>query len=153
MSRGAVIAAATAASGAAGWVLWSLRRRYVAVTVRGPSMEPAFRPGDRVIVRRGATPRRGSVVVVEQPSGEDRLRGVPSARPGPGRAAVDGHRWVIKRVEAGPGDLRVTDSGETERIPPGCLYLLGDNPPFSVDSRQLGLFSADRVLGVVRRRI
>lgn len=43
------------------------RRRLVAVTVVGLSMQPAYQPGDRVLVLRGIVPRRGGVVVVELP--------------------------------------------------------------------------------------
>lgn len=35
--------------------LLMLRRRFVVVTVTGRSMAPALMPGDRLLVRRGAT--------------------------------------------------------------------------------------------------
>jgi signal peptidase I len=37
--------------------------------VRGRSMQPTLRDGDRLVVRHGATPRIGSLVVVRLPNG------------------------------------------------------------------------------------
>jgi signal peptidase I len=114
-----------------------LRARLVAVTVRGTSMEPTYRDGDRVLVRRASAFTPGQVVVVE--------------RPGTGRA------WMIKRVVAVPGDpvprqrVPALASEPAELVPRGRLVLLGDNAGASFDSRQLGYFPAERVLGAVLR--
>ena len=47
-------------------VLWWLRTGYVVVLVRGPSMRPTYRQGERVLLRRTTAGklRRGQVVVV-----------------------------------------------------------------------------------------
>ena len=128
--------AALAVFAGAGW--W-LRRRYLTVTVDGPSMLPAYRPGERLLVRRatsGAALRPGQVVVV-------------GGQPG----------WVVKRVAAVPGDPVPGDvapalrGDQSTRVPAGRLVLLGDNPGQSYDSRQLGYFRTDRLLGVVLRRM
>ncbi|MEU5427845.1 S26 family signal peptidase [Streptomyces olivoreticuli] len=136
-----------------GWVtlaLAALSRKLVVVTVRGASMAPAFQDGDRVLVRRGPPPAVGHVVVAERPARGGMWPG------GPVRSAADvrGRQWLIKRVEAVPGDRvpRALASVPQERVPPGKLVLLGDNRAVSVDSRELGYFPADRVLGVVLRR-
>ncbi|MET7301344.1 S26 family signal peptidase [Embleya sp. NPDC005575] len=128
-------------------VVVSARRRLVAVTVRGSSMEPAYRDGDRVLVTRGSRPAPGRVVVI--------------AHARPGRSASDARTrtWLIKRVAAVPGDPVPRDgvaalAAVPERhVPPGKLVLLGDNPDASLDSRQMGYFAADRVLGTVMRRM
>ena len=58
-----------------------------------------------------------------------------------------------------PGDVRpeawlpATASRQGPRVPAGKFVLLGDNPARSYDSRQLGYFSGDRLLGVVLRRV
>ena len=39
------------------------------VVVRGRSMQPTLRDGDRLLVRHGATPRTGRLVVVRLPEG------------------------------------------------------------------------------------
>lgn len=123
---------AGALAAAAGAVLL-LRRRFVAVRVEGPSMEPTLRTGDLVLVRRIPLDRvrRGQVVVVARP-------------------AAPGHpRWLVKRVFAIPGDP-VPRAG---RVPPGSLFVLGDNPDRSYDSRQFGYFGADALIGAVVRRM
>ncbi|WP_245811825.1 S26 family signal peptidase [Actinophytocola xinjiangensis] len=123
--------------------------------MRGMSMEPAYREGDQVLVRRGRTLEQGQVVVLEQPSGTGwRL---PPLRQGAGAAAIATRSWLIKRVIAVAGDPVPRDQvpllatfPET-RVPPGKIVLLGDNQAVSLDSRRLGYFPTDRVLGVVAR--
>jgi type IV secretory pathway protease TraF len=92
------------------------------------------------------------VIVIERP-GED---GAWSA---PRRGPIGRRRWVIKRVAAVPGDPRpgawlpATRPPAEAQVPAGKLVLLGDNPDWSNDSRQMGYFPAERLLGVVVRRI
>ncbi len=136
-------------------VLAVLRRRITLVTVTGESMRPAYAAGDRVLVRRARVGqlRLGQVVVVEEPG----RGGVWRSPPPRGRAGR--HRWMIKRVVALPGDARPDDWLPTTagrhgpRVPAGAFVALGDNAARSYDSRQLGYFPADRLLGVVLRRI
>ncbi|MEU3414618.1 S26 family signal peptidase [Streptomyces sp. NPDC006658] len=127
-----------------------MRRSLVSVTVRGRSMEPTYHDGDRVLVRRGGPLARGRVVVVERLPFEAR-RPAPPGQPGPGPT------WLIKRVAAVPGDPVPRALGPAlaaapqDLVPPGGLVLLGDNPDVSQDSRRMGFFPADAVLGVVVR--
>jgi signal peptidase I len=108
--------------GAAGrWLAtgrWSPVTRYV---VEGPSMEPAYRARDRVVVNRLAyrfrPPRIGDVVVVRDP--DDRTR------------------FLLKRVAAAPDGL----------LPSDWVYLLGDNAPASRDSRVFGPIRLADVVG------
>ena len=80
------------------------------IVVRGDSMYPALRPGERVLFDRLAyridDPQPGEVVLARHP-----------ARPGV---------RFLKRVAAVHAD--------------GEYWLLGDNPDASTDSRQLGAF-------------
>jgi signal peptidase I len=141
-----VVTLAVCAAALAGAVLW-LRHRYVMVSVSGASMEPAYRSGDRVWVRRApiGSVRTGQVVVV-------RLSYPPAWN-----LAVR-EPWSIKRVTAAPGDP-VPRSGfdalahviETT-VPDGCLVVSGDNAADSYDSRHCGYVPGDRLLGVVVRR-
>jgi signal peptidase I len=134
MTAALLVAAAVAGAAA---LLVLARRRLLVVTVRGPSMTPAYRHGDRIVVLRtgpGAL-RRGSVVVLERPT--------PT---GPAS------RWIIKRVAALPGDPvpeeLVPTMPDGTVVPPRMLVILGDNPDSSHDSRQIGFVPAERVLGV-----
>lgn len=125
---------------------WWLRRTLVVVTVNGESMEPTFRHGERVLVRRVgiSSVRRGQVVVVA---------------PGrPQRLSRDYPLWMIKRLRAVPGDPVPRDEvpmlgAEPEpTVPAARMVVLGDNPSGS-DSRQLGYFYTANLLGVVVRRL
>jgi nickel-type superoxide dismutase maturation protease len=118
----AALAAVLTLATAAAALIWLRLSRYV---VRGPSMEPALRDGDRLLVLRGAqrlrAPRPGEIVL---------------ARP----RALDG-REIVKRVaavERANGGLRLT--------------LLGDNPAASTDSRTFGLVSRAEITGRVLLR-
>ncbi|MEV5549871.1 S26 family signal peptidase [Streptomyces sp. NPDC052309] len=122
-------------------------RRLLVVTVRGPSMTPTHHHGDRLLVRRTRTVRRGQVVVALRPRS-------------PAVWREDRHSpLIVKRVAAVPGEPVPPGSvpplaeGRDGRVPPGRVVLLGDNTAASVDSRQLGFFPLGDVLGVVTRSL
>ncbi|MEU0386592.1 S26 family signal peptidase [Streptomyces chartreusis] len=122
-------------------------RRLLVVTVHGPSMAPTHHHGDRLLVRRTRTVRRGQVVVVLRPRS-------------PAIWRQDRHSpLIVKRVAAVPGEpvppglVPPHAEGHEGRVPPGRVVLLGDNAAASVDSRQLGFFPLDDVLGVVTRSL
>ncbi|WP_411114434.1 S26 family signal peptidase [Streptomyces sp. 029-5] len=133
-------------------------RSVVLVTVRGLSMTPTLHNGDRVLVRRGELPKRGQMVVVQQPSqGVQIWPGEPAGLGCRSRPLSD-QRWLIKRVAAVAGDPvlpgqlgRMNLPGE--RVPEGHFILLGDNPRVSFDSRQIGFFPRSRILGKVWRKL
>lgn len=119
--------------------------RFSAVTVTGASMEPELSDGDRVLIRRVPLARLtvGDIVVARTP-------GIPrDYQPGPKDRLV-----LIKRVAALPGEKAPTVIGRDERVPPEHLVLLSDNgTEDTVDSRLLGYFSADLILGRVVKRL
>ncbi|WP_198675951.1 S26 family signal peptidase [Kribbella monticola] len=130
-----------------GTILWWVRGHYVVITVDGSSMEPAYRPGDRLLVRRTSADklRRGDVVVVTAS---------PSTSPPFG--AVGDRRWVVKRIAGLPGEVvppEVARRVPQLTVPAGQLILLGDNAANSVDSRTAGGYAIDRLLGVVLRQL
>jgi nickel-type superoxide dismutase maturation protease len=92
--------------------------RYV---VDGPSMEPAYRAGDRVLVNRLAYrrrgPRIGDVVVLRDPERPD--------------------RFLLKRVAPHPDGIAAS----------GAVYVLGDNETQSRDSRDFGWVPRDAIVG------
>jgi len=93
--------------------------RYV---VDGPSMEPAYRPGDRVLVNRLAYVRRrpaaGDVVVLRDPERKGHV--------------------LLKRIARAPDG---TCPG------PARVYVLGDNSAASRDSRAFGPVDRREILG------
>jgi type IV secretory pathway protease TraF len=107
-------------------VAWR-RLRPFRVEVAGASMAPALLPGDYVVATAGGRVEVGSVVVAEDP----RTPGFE----------------VIKRVVAGPGDL----AGDRP-LAGGQLWLLGDDPARSTDSRTFGPVRREDVSGIVRLR-
>jgi signal peptidase I len=126
-----------------------VRRRFMIVTVEGPSMEPALAEGDVVLVGRCTIDavRRGHIVVLLGPrmpalglSASDFLAGVTNnTRP-----------LMIKRVAALPGD---PIPGQDTRVPRTGIFVIGDNPDASYDSRQAGPFDAGEIRGVVLRTL
>lgn len=147
-----VLFAAVAVCGVA-VLLVALRRKFVVITVTGLSMLPTYRPGDRVIVRRGHVPSSGGEVVVEMPSIEDRAWRSEAAGLGAPGIDIAQRSWLIKRVARAPGDVESPLAGGPVEVPPGHLFLLGDNAGLSFDSRQMGPFRTDRVLGSVCYRL
>ncbi|MFG1871618.1 S26 family signal peptidase [Micromonospora arborensis] len=127
-------------------------RRLIRVTVQGTSMSPTYADGDHVLVRRRPAVRVGDVVVIERPDADKTWATLP-IKPGSGQSALQARGWMIKRVVAGPGDPipRETFAGldtlPGDHVPAGMLIIIGDNADASFDSRQLGFFPADRVLG------
>ncbi|MFB9349180.1 S26 family signal peptidase [Streptomyces heliomycini] len=155
-------AAAGCAAALGSGILW-LRRFYTVVTVSGTSMEPTFRQGDRVVVRRTGVRRLkcSSVVVVRDltyirgplPHGARLRRG--DRQPAVSRTGP----CLIKRVAALPGDPVPREGVPALRhvpetvVPAGRLVLLGDNRDASYDSREHGYFFTDQLLGHVVGRL
>lgn len=119
--------------------------------VRGRSMAPALNPGDRLLVRppRPVGPQRGDVVVVRDPRRPDRVTvkrvvGLAHERVelDGGRLQLDGTAQIEPYVIGRSGDDRCT-------VPPGHLYVLGDNRRRSTDSRDYGPVPVDLVEAVV----
>jgi nickel-type superoxide dismutase maturation protease len=102
---------------------WPPVSRFV---VEGPSMEPAYRSGDRLLVNRlaylRAAPEAGDVVVLRDPGHRRRL--------------------LLKRIaEAPPGAGRAD-----------AIYVLGDHPAESRDSRHFGAVPRSLIIGRAWRK-
>jgi signal peptidase I len=135
-----------------------------AAVVDGPSMSPTLKPGSVVFVLRcayglralsgkgyifrWASPRRGDIVASASPRD-----GLPIVK----RVAAVGSvslSYVAGRL-VGPGvDASISAAlaariGSALAIPEGSLFLLGDNPPESLDSREYGPVSIESISGKV----
>jgi signal peptidase I len=122
--------------------------RFAVVLVTGMSMEPSFRQGDRLIVRRGDAGKiRVGTVVVMRTRGSDRPPGLPGAAPPSAQPDL-----AVKRVAALPGDavpesVRERTPGAST-VPEGMVVLLADHPA-GADSRVWGFVPAKQILGPV----
>ena len=113
------------------FVRWARSRRF---RVADRSMEPTLVPGDCLYVDRGAyrerTPARGDLVVAREPDPP--------------------HRFFVKRVGLVGGDLLPPGTLErtaTTTVPRGFVFLLGDNPRMSDDSRRFGPVPVGSLVG------
>jgi signal peptidase I len=144
-----LIASAECVPAAVSVGLLGLRSRYAVVRVRGNSMLPTLRPGDRLIARHGAHGplRVGMIIVVIRPTAPLMRHDGSPMEPRPSTP-----HWVIKRVAALPGDS-VPDSMQAQAggatvVPEKMLLVSADNPRGS-DSRIWGFIDMDRVFGPV----
>ncbi len=119
----------------------SARRRWLLVTVRGNSMSPTLRNGERILARRlrGRMVRSSDIVVFQTPRRN-------------GATSDTNPAWRVKRVAAVAGDALpgwLADGGrELRSVPPGHVAVAGDNP-HSEDSRQLGFIPLVTVVGFI----
>jgi signal peptidase I len=99
------------------------------VVVEDESMLPALHPGDRLLVDptyyRGRRPSRGETVVLRDPEGSGRL--------------------LVKRVGATEGESDPFGAA----VPSRTVYVVGDDPARSRDSRSFGPVPLDGLVGRV----
>jgi signal peptidase I len=124
------------------------------------SMAPTLRPGDHVLVdktayRRGE-PRRGDLAVVRPPGSAELVLKRVVATGGQTVGIEDGVLVVDGRRPREPYvDHAAVDSvffGPV-RVPPGSVFVLGDNRADSVDSRRFGPLRDDALVGRVVTRL
>lgn len=125
-------------------------------TVRGGSMLPALRPGERLLVSASAysasAPSRRDVVVVGDPRGADRhyfkrVIGMPGEEIAlsEGLLYVDGEHLVEPYLDGLPASLGLDESAW--RLGEGRYFVLGDRRTRSTDSREFGPVGLDLILG------
>lgn len=134
--------------------------------VYGDSMEPNFFHNNRLIVNKliyeMREPKRGEVIVLHAPEGEDYIKRVIAL---PGETIkvsgddvyVNGQKLEEKYIEeeirkaiaAGytynNGDYPIDEDIVT--VPEGTVFVLGDNRPYSKDSRRIGFIAFDDIVG------
>ena len=132
------------------------------------SMSPTIQGGDVVFCLRGASwfkpPQHGDILVFphqgstgESFAWEKRLVGLPGdvLEFRNGALLVNGvpYRYPGQKVDYAPKPAEDSDasslSSQPFTVPPGMIYVLGDNPSRSLDSRFFGAIPLDSVIAKV----
>ncbi len=118
---------------------------FTSITVRGESMEPTLRNGDRLLITKGYdTPARGDVVVFAtldtRNREEDLVKRVIAVQGDTvevrqGIALVNGTVEPARSILTSPYDPSYVKPFVIE---PGNVFVMGDNRPIALDSRDLG---------------
>ncbi len=127
--------------------------------VRQRSMEPTLLSGDRVLVSkvdyRLHPPERGDIIVFRPPIDTNipyvkRIIGLPGDTIDlrDGKVVVNG-KVLDEPYAFGQTTVRGGQVRFPFRVPPGQLFVLGDDRPVSGDSREWGAFPDDNVIGKV----
>jgi signal peptidase I len=133
----------------AAWFVYGFRM----ARVQGHSMEPTFHPGRWLLVRRlnwPSPPLRVGEVIVFKKDGEElvkRIVALPGERPPYDSEEALALAQSMARDEV-PHFLEKA-RGLAAPVPPGQLYVVGDNLPVSDDSRAFGPIPQSTVLGRV----
>lgn len=127
-------------------------RDYDWYPVVGESMSPTIQPGDVLLVQTGYKNWERGDLVLFQLDGEEtlfikRIIGLPGDRVEAvrGRLKVNGQPW-----REGPLSRVTLPDFPAQPVPRGMLFMMGDNPPESEDSRSFGPVPEEGVQGKVR---
>lgn len=127
---------------------------FTVVRVSGDSMEPALLSEDRVLMTRGyPSPQAGDIVAftIMEPDGvADPLIKRVVAIPGDQVEVLGDIVYVNGELSSAAPTARVgaDDAPRIEMtVPPGTVYVLGDNRPYALDSRSFGPVPLDTVEG------
>lgn len=146
-------------------IRWLLFKPFV---VDGPSMQPNFHTGERVIVNEILydirEPKRGEVIVFHVPSeGRDFIKRViavagDTVEVKGDTVLVNGEKvnetyiqGAIDAAEANGGTYNVKDFPNEQfpdgKVPEGHVFVMGDNRPNSTDSRMIGYVPLGDIVG------
>ncbi|MCH7640954.1 signal peptidase I [Patescibacteria group bacterium] len=128
--------------------------------IKGASMEPNLPNGEYLltdkVTYRLREPQRGDIIVFEPPAaqGEEFIKRI-IATPGEtvslkeGKVFIDGksliETYLAQDIKTSPGIF--LKDGQEVRVPPENYLVLGDNRPFSSDSRAWGFVTKDKITG------
>jgi len=124
--------------------------------VRGESMQPTIMDGDRLFVEKispviGEIKRFDIVIIKDPRDGKEtyvkRVIGLPGEKVSikNGRIVVNGRVYPEYFYKT----AQIYNSKEWE-VPKGCYFVLGDNRPVSLDSREFGFVPKELIKGKVK---
>ena len=117
---------------------------FTTAQVDGPSMLPTLKDGDRLLLTHGEeSPSRGNIVVTVVPEGNQSVEVVKRVIGVPGDSVeIRGDIAIVNgQPEPDYGQIVVPEYAEwlpAITVPPGTVYVMGDNRPVSLDSRREG---------------
>src|SRR3989338_10639084 len=127
--------------------------------VKGESMIPNFQSGDYLIVDeisyRFSQPQRGDVIVLKYPLDQTqrfikRIIGLPGegvqVKDGKITILKDGKNLILDETKYLP-DLKSTDGDKSWILKDNEYFVLGDNRPYSYDSRRWGVLPKEDIIG------
>ncbi len=155
--RGILAASSVAAGLAAVLILFGQVYVFLVFPVASRSMAPTLLPEVFVLVNRLAyhmrSPRRGDLIAFRYPQATEQifLKRIIAVS-GDTIEARNGQLWVNGSPLEGPGmpvpaEAVAAPAGFPRRLPRGELFVLGDNPATSLDSRAWGTVKLHDVLG------
>ncbi len=125
--------------------------------ISGISMEPGLVDNQYVMVNKIAyllhSPERGDVIVFHKPqnTNDDLIKRVIGL-PGDTVKTDSTHIWVNdvllrETYINAPANRPLNPIADTWRVPPNQYFVLGDNRPFSEDSRYIGFIPKEFIVG------
>lgn len=150
-----------------GSILWALFTFVLSnETVSGPSMQPTFEDGDRIIAVRNFNIKRNDIVILDAPDQKGalyikRVIGLPGemVTSKNDKLYING-KYVAqpylnnsyKKADNMAGHLYTNNFTLTRKIPKGYYFVMGDHRDVSKDSRYFGFVKRDKIVGKVAFR-
>lgn len=116
------------------------------IHVTSNSMAPYLRSGDYGVAVRTGHVQRGDVIAFRLPFGSDELA-IKRA------VALGGECVPAGSNRSRDGPLAPGGTASCPTVPPGAVYVVGDNVDRSLDSRHFGAVPASEIVGKVVLRV
>ncbi len=137
--------------------------------VAGPSMQPAFETGDRVVAVRNAQVHRGDIVILDAPDQPGalyikRVIGLPGNTVSSnndityinGKSLKETYLTQFKRRlpngDQYTQDFTLSSLSLAAKVPKNSYFVMGDHRNVSSDSRRFGYVKKSAIVGVVKMK-